>query len=52
MTLRGDVVEYTGTDRQMEPNNGYGDWNIAWSDYKQRLRARRLTPWTLTRRKL
>ncbi|MDZ5620723.1 Ig-like domain-containing protein [Nocardioides sp. HM23] len=34
MTLRGDVVEYTGTDRPMEPDNGYGDWNIAWSDYK------------------
>jgi lipoprotein-anchoring transpeptidase ErfK/SrfK len=34
MTLRGDVVEYTGTDRPMEPENGYGDWNIAWSDYK------------------
>jgi lipoprotein-anchoring transpeptidase ErfK/SrfK len=34
MTLRGDVVEYTGTDRPMEPDNGYGDWNVAWSDYK------------------
>lgn len=34
MTLRGDVVEYTGTDRPMEPDNGYGDWNIAWSDYR------------------
>jgi lipoprotein-anchoring transpeptidase ErfK/SrfK len=34
MTLRGDVVEYTGTDRPMEPDNGYGDWNIPWSEYK------------------
>jgi lipoprotein-anchoring transpeptidase ErfK/SrfK len=34
MTQRGDVVEYTGTDRPMEPDNGYGDWNIDWSDYK------------------
>jgi lipoprotein-anchoring transpeptidase ErfK/SrfK len=34
MTLRGDVVEYTGTDREMEPDNGYGDWNVDWSDYK------------------
>ncbi len=34
MTRRGDVVEYTGTDRPMEPDNGYGDWNIDWSDYK------------------
>jgi lipoprotein-anchoring transpeptidase ErfK/SrfK len=34
MTVRGDVVEYTGTDRPMEPDNGYGDWNVAWADYK------------------
>ena len=34
MTLRGDIVEYTGTDRPMEPDNGYGDWNIDWSSYK------------------
>ncbi|KAA1428930.1 L,D-transpeptidase [Nocardioides antri] len=34
MTLRGDVVEYTGTDRPMEPDNGYGDWNIPWSEYQ------------------
>ena len=25
MTYRGDVVQYTGTDRPMEPGNGYGD---------------------------
>ena len=33
MTLRGDIVEYTGTDRQMTLENGYGDWNLdraAW----------------------
>ena len=35
MTYVGDVVEYTGTDRQMEPTNGYGDWNIPWDEYKQ-----------------
>ena len=23
----GDVVEYTGTDRPMTLDNGYGDWN-------------------------
>ncbi len=33
MTLRGDVVEYTGTDRPMEAYNGYGDWNIDYPDY-------------------
>ncbi|NYJ01966.1 lipoprotein-anchoring transpeptidase ErfK/SrfK [Nocardioides thalensis] len=34
MTLRGDVVEYVGTDRPMEPYNGYGDWNIDYADYR------------------
>jgi lipoprotein-anchoring transpeptidase ErfK/SrfK len=34
MTLRGDVVDYTGTDREMEPFNGFGDWNIPWSEYQ------------------
>ncbi|WP_231123866.1 L,D-transpeptidase [Nocardioides sambongensis] len=34
MSVRGDVVEYTGTDRPMEPENGYGDWNIGYADYK------------------
>ncbi|TIC88927.1 hypothetical protein E8D34_03240 [Nocardioides sp. GY 10113] len=34
MSRRGDVVEYTGTDRPMEPTNGYGDWNIDYRDYK------------------
>ena len=34
MTVRGDVVEYTGTNRPMEPYNGYGDWNLAWADYR------------------
>jgi lipoprotein-anchoring transpeptidase ErfK/SrfK len=34
MARRGDVVEYVGTDRPMEPDNGYGDWNIAWPDYR------------------
>jgi lipoprotein-anchoring transpeptidase ErfK/SrfK len=33
MTKRGDVVVYTGTDRGMEPTNGYGDWNIPFPTY-------------------
>jgi lipoprotein-anchoring transpeptidase ErfK/SrfK len=33
MSRRGDVVEYTGTDRQMELTNGYGDWNLAFADW-------------------
>ncbi len=35
MTVRGDVVDYVGTDRPMESTNGYGDWNIPWDEYKQ-----------------
>ena len=33
ISKRGDVVEYTGTDRAMEPTNGYGDWNIPFPAY-------------------
>ncbi len=35
MTLRGDVVEYTGTDRPMTFDNGYGDWNTSFPDYEK-----------------
>ena len=31
----GDVVEYTGTDRPMTLDNGYGDWNDSFSQWKQ-----------------
>jgi len=34
MSRRGDVVEYTGTDRQMTLENGYGDWNLSPADWK------------------
>ncbi|MBC9732176.1 L,D-transpeptidase [Nocardioides marmotae] len=34
MSRRGDVVEYVGTDRQMTLDNGYGDWNASWAEYK------------------
>lgn len=34
ISRRGDVVQYVGTDRPMEPDNGYGDWNISWADYE------------------
>ena len=34
LTKRGDVVDVTGTDRRMEPTNGYGDWNVPWADYR------------------
>ncbi|GAB2879893.1 L,D-transpeptidase [Nocardioides pacificus] len=35
MTRRGDVVEVTGTERQMTLENGYGDWNLPFNEYKQ-----------------
>lgn len=35
MSRRGDVVEYTGTDRPMTLENGYGDWNLSQADWKQ-----------------
>ncbi|MBL0747442.1 L,D-transpeptidase [Nocardioides baculatus] len=34
MSRRGDVVEYTGTERQMTLQNGYGDWNLSYPDWK------------------
>jgi lipoprotein-anchoring transpeptidase ErfK/SrfK len=35
MSRRGDVVEYTGTDRPMTFDNGYGDWNESFAQFKQ-----------------
>jgi lipoprotein-anchoring transpeptidase ErfK/SrfK len=34
ISKRGDVVEYTGTDRQMTLDNGYGDWNDSFAAWK------------------
>jgi lipoprotein-anchoring transpeptidase ErfK/SrfK len=34
-TLVGDPVVTTGSNRQMELGNGYGDWNISYSSYKK-----------------
>jgi lipoprotein-anchoring transpeptidase ErfK/SrfK len=34
MSRRGDVVEYTGTDRPMTFDNGYGDWNKSFAQYR------------------
>jgi lipoprotein-anchoring transpeptidase ErfK/SrfK len=35
LSRRGDVVEYTGTDRPMTFDNGYGDWNESFSTFQQ-----------------
>lgn len=32
-SIRGDVVEVTGTDRQMTLENGWGDWNATPEEY-------------------
>src|SRR4029078_8118160 len=29
-SIPGDVIEYTGTSKQMTLTNGYGDWNLGW----------------------
>ena len=31
----GDVVDYTGTNKPMTLDNGYGDWNEPFAQYKQ-----------------
>lgn len=35
ISKRGDVVEYTGTDRPMTLTNGYGDWNLPFAAYSK-----------------
>jgi lipoprotein-anchoring transpeptidase ErfK/SrfK len=35
LTKRGDVVDVTGSDRPMEPTNGWGDWNVPWAQYRE-----------------
>lgn len=34
ITQRGDVVDITGTDRELEPDNGWGFWQLSWSQWK------------------
>jgi lipoprotein-anchoring transpeptidase ErfK/SrfK len=31
----GDVVKVTGSSRQLEEGNGWTDWNVSWSEYRQ-----------------
>ncbi len=35
LTKRGDVVEVTGSDREMTLYNGYGDWNASFKEYAE-----------------
>lgn len=32
-TILGDVIEMTGTSKGMELSNGFGDWNLSWSEW-------------------
>ncbi|MGH3371767.1 MAG: L,D-transpeptidase, partial [Nocardioidaceae bacterium] len=32
-SIRGDVVDTVGTSKRMELTNGYGDWNLTWSQW-------------------
>ena len=29
----GDIVKVVGSSRQLEPGNGYTDWNVSWDDW-------------------
>ncbi|WP_246236742.1 L,D-transpeptidase [Actinomadura chibensis] len=33
MSLRGDPVTVTGTSRELEPENGWGYWQIGWNEW-------------------
>jgi lipoprotein-anchoring transpeptidase ErfK/SrfK len=35
ISKRGDVVDVTGSDRHMTLDNGYGDWNDTFAQYRQ-----------------
>jgi lipoprotein-anchoring transpeptidase ErfK/SrfK len=32
-TVPGDIVTVVGTPKQLAPTNGYGDWNVPWSQW-------------------
>jgi lipoprotein-anchoring transpeptidase ErfK/SrfK len=33
LSRRGDIVTVSGTDRELEPTNGYGYWQLSWADW-------------------
>jgi len=35
ISQRGDIVTVTGTDRELEWNNGYGYWQMPWKEWVQ-----------------
>lgn len=32
-TRRGDIVEVTGSSQDVEPRNGWTDWNVSWDEW-------------------
>ncbi|MGO4258785.1 L,D-transpeptidase [Marmoricola sp. RAF53] len=34
-SIVGDVIEYTGTSKQMTLSNGFGDWNLPFAQYSE-----------------
>ncbi|HET7327339.1 MAG TPA: Ig-like domain-containing protein [Nocardioidaceae bacterium] len=34
-STRGDIVQVFGSDRKLEPGNGWTDWNVSFAEYKQ-----------------
>ncbi|GAA2732704.1 L,D-transpeptidase [Actinocorallia aurantiaca] len=45
---RGDPVVITGTDRELEPENGWGYWQLNWQEWLKGSRAQGFTTGTLT----
>lgn len=35
ISIIGDVIEYTGTTKEMTLSNGFGDWNLPFKDYQE-----------------
>lgn len=33
LSRRGDIVKVSGTDRELEPTNGFGYWQLSWADW-------------------
>jgi len=40
---RGDPVTITGTNRQLEPENGWGYWQLGWKDWLEGSRTKAFT---------
>jgi hypothetical protein len=34
-TLMGDILETSGTDREVEWDNGWGYWQLPWAEWQE-----------------